>query len=70
MSAVAVELREQLLAEERELESREVAIAAWEDGLVAFEHALGRVHMEHDVSRVQVEAAQQDYLAQTCAFSS
>jgi hypothetical protein len=56
-SAVAVELREQLLARERELESREGSIATWEDGLVAFEHALGRVRSEHDVNHVQAEAA-------------
>jgi hypothetical protein len=54
---VAVELREQLLARERELESREGSIATWEDGLVAFEHALGRVHSEHDANHVQAEAA-------------
>jgi hypothetical protein len=35
----AVELQVQLLARERELDNREDAIAAWEDGLVAFEHA-------------------------------
>jgi hypothetical protein len=51
-SAVTIELREQLLARERELESREGAITAWEDGLVAFECALGRVRMEHDASHV------------------
>jgi hypothetical protein len=45
------------LARERELESREGAIATWEDGLVAFKRALGRVHSERDASRVQAEAA-------------
>jgi hypothetical protein len=35
MSTVVVELREQLLAWERELESREGTVVAWEDGLVA-----------------------------------
>jgi hypothetical protein len=47
-SAAAVELQEQLLAWERELESREGAVAAWVDGLVAFERALRRVCMEHE----------------------
>jgi hypothetical protein len=69
-SAVAIELREQLLAQERELESREGAIAGWEDGLAAFEHALGRVHREHDTHHVQAEAAQQYYFARTHAFTS
>jgi hypothetical protein len=32
---VADELQGQLLAQERELDSREGVIAAWEDGLVA-----------------------------------
>jgi hypothetical protein len=51
-----VELQEQLLARERELESREGAISTWEDGLAAFECALGRAHIERDASRVQAEA--------------
>jgi hypothetical protein len=43
------ELREQLLTRERELDSREGAIAAWVDGLVAFKRALGRACTKHDV---------------------
>jgi hypothetical protein len=50
--AVAVELREQLLAQERELDSREGTISMWENGLAASKRALGRVHMEHDVRRI------------------
>jgi hypothetical protein len=42
-SVVAIELQEQLLAWERELESKEGAIATWEDGLVAFKQAHERV---------------------------
>jgi hypothetical protein len=42
----------------------------WEDGLVAFECALGEVHTEHDDSRVRAEAVQQDFFAQACASSS
>jgi hypothetical protein len=53
----AVKLRKQLLARERELESREGAITAWKDGLVEFEHALWRVRMEHVASRIQANAA-------------
>jgi hypothetical protein len=67
--AVAVELREQLLARKRELDSREGTISMWENGLAASKHALGRVRMEHDVRRIQDEAALQDYLARTHAFS-
>jgi hypothetical protein len=47
---MAIELQEQLLARERELDSWEGSIAAWEDGLVAFERAHGKVHTERDAS--------------------
>jgi hypothetical protein len=70
MSVAAVKLREQLLAWERELESKEGAITAWEDGLAMFEHALGRVCTERDASHIQAKATQQDYLARTCTFCS
>jgi hypothetical protein len=40
---VATELQEQLLARERELDSREGAVATWEDGLVTSQRALERV---------------------------
>jgi hypothetical protein len=67
---VAIELQGQLLARERELDSREGIIAAWEDGLVAFECALGKVHVKCNVSHVRAEAVQQDFSAQSCASSS
>jgi hypothetical protein len=51
-SVVAVELQEKLLARERELDSREGAIALWDDGLAAFKHALGKAHTECDAGRV------------------
>jgi hypothetical protein len=41
---------------ERELDSREGAIVRWEDGLAAFEHALGMACMERDAECAQVEA--------------
>jgi hypothetical protein len=41
-----------------------------EVGLVAFEHALKRVHSKHDASHVQAEATQQDYITRMHAFSS
>jgi hypothetical protein len=49
---VAVERYEQLLTWEWELNSREGAIAKWEDGLAAFDHALGMVRTERDGSHV------------------
>jgi hypothetical protein len=49
-SAVAGELRGQLLAWERELDSREGAISVWEDGLVASECTLGRACVDHDAA--------------------
>jgi hypothetical protein len=50
-SVVAVELQEQLLAQEVELDSMEGAIVAWEDELAVSEHALRRVCVERDVMR-------------------
>jgi hypothetical protein len=70
MSVVAAELQEQLLTQERELDSREGTIAAWEDGLAAYKCALGRMCMERDVEHIQAKVALQDYLARTCAFTS
>jgi hypothetical protein len=49
-------LQAQLLTREWELDSREGAIATWEDGLVAFEHALGRACMERKAERTEAEA--------------
>jgi hypothetical protein len=69
VSVVVAELQEQLLTWERQLDSREGTIAAWVDGLAPSEYAIGRVCMEHDVESIQAKAAQQDYLAKTCAFS-
>jgi hypothetical protein len=41
-----------LFAQERELNSREGTIAAWRDGLAAFEHALGKMLVECDTGCV------------------
>jgi hypothetical protein len=57
-SAVLDELRVQLLAQERELDSWEGAIVAWKDGLVDSEHAHGRACMERDAKPAQAEAVQ------------
>jgi hypothetical protein len=67
---VAIELQGQLLAQERELESREGAIATWKDGLAAFERALGKVRMECDASCVRAEGVRQDFFAQMRASST
>jgi hypothetical protein len=53
---VAVELQERLLARERQLDSKEGAIVAWEKGLVEFACALGEVPVEHDASRACADA--------------
>jgi hypothetical protein len=50
------ELWMQLLAQEKEQDSREGTIVAWEEGLVASELALGRACMEHNMERTQAEA--------------
>jgi hypothetical protein len=53
---VIIELQGQLLAQERELDSREGAIVTWEEGLAAFARVLGEVRMECDVSHACVDA--------------
>jgi hypothetical protein len=37
---------------------------------VAFEHVLGRVHMEHDAEHTRAEAIRQDYVARTHDFTA
>jgi hypothetical protein len=49
-------LQGQLLTWEMELDSREGATTVWEDGLVAFKCALGKVLTECDTGRVRAEA--------------
>jgi hypothetical protein len=53
---MAIELQEQLLAQERELDSREGAIIMWEEGLAAFAHVLREVRVERDASRARADA--------------
>jgi hypothetical protein len=55
-SAMVEELQEQLLTQEEELNNREEAIIAWEDGLAAFERALRRACMERDAECTKTEA--------------
>jgi hypothetical protein len=40
MVVVAIEFHEQILAQERELDSQEGAITTWDDGLAVFTRAL------------------------------
>jgi hypothetical protein len=67
MSAIVVELQEQLFTLERELDSRENALTAREDDLAASECTLGRVHVECDDERDRAEAIRQHYRATLCA---
>jgi hypothetical protein len=62
---VAIELQEQLLAWERELDSREGAIILWEDGLADFERALGKLCTERKANRAQTVVIQHDFSART-----
>jgi hypothetical protein len=70
VSMAAIKLQEQLLARERELDSREGAITMWEFGSAAFACALGEVCMECDAKHIQVDAVQWDFLARTHTSSS
>jgi hypothetical protein len=67
---VVVELQEQLLARERELDSQEGVIVAWEKGLAAFARALREVCVECDDSCARADTVQQDFFSQVCASSS
>jgi hypothetical protein len=67
---VAVEPREQLLAQERGLDNREGAIVAWEDGLATSECTLGRAPVECTAECDRAEAVRQDYQARIHAFTA
>jgi hypothetical protein len=56
--ATTIGLQEELLAREREQDSREGTISTLEDGLVAFTHTLGEVRPESDAKHVKAEAVQ------------
>jgi hypothetical protein len=57
---MAIELQEYLLAHERELDGREGAIMAREDGLATFECALGRACMKYDAEHGRNKNVQHD----------
>jgi hypothetical protein len=67
---VTIELQGQLLARERELDSREGAMVMWEEGLAALACTLGEERTECDVCCVCADAIQWDFFAQACASSS
>jgi hypothetical protein len=70
LHAVIVKTQEQLLARERELDSRESTIIAWEEGLTSFARPLDVVSTERDTSRARIDAIQWDFLTQVCASIS
>jgi hypothetical protein len=49
MLVAVEELKEQLLAQEGEMNSRKGAIIVWEVGLAPSEHTLGRACMESNI---------------------
>jgi hypothetical protein len=70
ISATADELLEQLFTQEKELNSREHALAAREDDLVASECTLGTVRVECDTKCDRAEAIRQDYQARLSASTA
>jgi hypothetical protein len=67
---MVVELRERLLAWERELNEREDALVVREHDVVAAEHALGRACMECNAEHDRVKTVQQVYWARMHASTT
>jgi hypothetical protein len=67
---VIAELREQLLAWERELSEWESTLLARERGVVEGECALGQARMEYDAIHDQVVSVRGDYLSRLCTFTA
>jgi hypothetical protein len=65
---ISIELQEQLLAQERELDSREGALVALESDLATSECSLGRACIERDTEGAHAEAIMQDNWARLHAF--
>jgi hypothetical protein len=65
--AVIAELRDQLSAQEKELDHREKLLLNREHDMVEAKRALGRARMECDSAHDQTGAVWQDYLARLCA---
>jgi hypothetical protein len=70
MSAMVIDLQEQLLVWERELDSRENALIAWEDDLATTERTPGRARKECITECDRTEAVRQDYRARMCASTA
>jgi hypothetical protein len=60
---VIVELQEQLLAWERELDSREGALIAWEESLMTFARALREASVECGASHTLAAVTPWDFFA-------
>jgi hypothetical protein len=69
-STVVAELQEQLLARERDLDSREGSIITWEESLLVSGRALKEVSAGCDSSHAHMGATRCDYLAQVGTSSS
>jgi hypothetical protein len=67
---VIAKLQEQLLAQERELDSLEGTVVTWEESLTAFACAHGEPSVECDASHACANAIWWDYSAQVSAFCS
>jgi hypothetical protein len=67
MSVMVAKLQEQFLVQEREQDSRENALMARKDDMVANEHVVGRARMECDAKCDQAEAVRWDYRARMSA---
>jgi hypothetical protein len=67
---VITELQEQLLAWDRGLDSRDGAIIAWEERVIAFALSLGEVSAERDASCARVDAVWRDFSTKVCASHS
>jgi hypothetical protein len=65
---MAIELQEQLLSQERELDSREGALMAQENGSAASKCTLGSMCTKCNTKCVRAKAVRQDYEATTHAF--
>jgi hypothetical protein len=63
------ELQVQILARERELDSREGAITTWEDGLAASQRTHGRPCMECNDEHAQAKVVWQNSLIRMHAFT-
>jgi hypothetical protein len=67
---VLAELQEHLLARERELDSREGTVTAWEESLEALACSLVEARAVHDTICTHTDAIRRHYLTQVSTSSS